>query len=93
MPNTEAQKRAKAKYYQKMKENQEFKEKIKARTKAYYDIHREEQNEKCKQYYEINKEKLSIEAKERREKKILNNVLSKLENINIEDLAKIARKL
>mmetsp|Transcript_84829 Transcript_84829/g.226361 ORF Transcript_84829/g.226361 Transcript_84829/m.226361 type:complete len:100 (+) Transcript_84829:705-1004(+) len=89
MPASEAVLRAKKKYYEKMKENPEYKEKNKARTKAYYDKHKEEQKEKCKAYYENNKEKLSIEAKEKREKKILNSVIQQLEKVNIEELAKI----
>ena len=79
MVQSEAQKRAKAKYYQKLKENPEYKEASAKRTKEYYTNNKEKHIESCKQYYAENK---------RKENKI-KSVVSKLENISVEDLAKI----
>ena len=56
MVQSEAQKRAKAKYYQKIKENPEYKEASAKRTKEYYENNKEKHIENCKQYYSENKE-------------------------------------
>ena len=65
MVQSEAQKRAKAKYYQKIKENPEYKEASAKRTKEYYENNKEKHMENCKQYYSENKEKLLQYSKDK----------------------------
>ena len=89
MVQSEAQKRAKAKYYQKLKENPEHKEASAKRTKEYYTNNKEKHIEACKQYYAENKEKLIEYSKNKRKENKIKSVISKLENISVEDLAKI----
>jgi hypothetical protein len=55
MVQTEAQKRAKAKYYAKLRENEEYKKNMAQRTRDYYQQNKEKHLETCKKYYEINK--------------------------------------
>ena len=89
MVQSEAQKRAKAKYYQKLKENPEYKEASAKRTKEYYTNNKEKHMESCKQYYAENREKLLQYSKDKRKENKIKAVVSKLENISVEDLAKI----
>ncbi len=89
MVQSEAQKRAKANYYQKLKENPEYKEASAKRTKEYYTNNKEKHIESCKQYYAENKEKLLQYSKDKRKENKIKAVVSKLENISVEDLAKI----
>ena len=89
MVQSEAQKRAKAKYYQKLKENPEYKEAAAKRTKEYYTNNKEKHMEACKLYYTENKEKLLQYSKDKRKENKIKSVVSKLENISVEDLAKI----
>ena len=63
---SEAQKRAKAKYYQKLKENPEYREASAKRTKEYYINNKEKHMEACKIYYTENKEKLLQYSKDKR---------------------------
>ena len=80
-------KRAKAKYYQKIKDDPNYKEKIARNSKRYYEENKEKQIEKTKKYYNENKEIISEKLKEKRNKNKLNDVLSKLDLINKEQLA------
>jgi len=48
MVQTEAQRRAKAKYYAKIKDNEEYKEKMKQNQKNYYELNKEKHSETCK---------------------------------------------
>ncbi len=89
MIQSEAQKRAKAKYYAKIKDNEEYKEKMKQNKKKYYEANKEKHLDKCKKYYEINRDKFSEEQKEKREQAKIKYVVSKLQEINVQDLAKI----
>ena len=89
MVQSEAQKRAKAKYYQKLKENPEYREASAKRTKEYYTNNKEKHMETCKLYYTENKEKLLQYSKDKRKENKIKSVVSKLENISVEDLAKI----
>ena len=89
MVQSEAQKRAKAKYYQKLNENPEYKEASAKRTKEYYTNNKEKHMESCKQYYAENREKLLQYSKDKRKENKIKAVVSKLENISVEDLAKI----
>ena len=96
MVQTEAQKRAKAKYYAKLRENEEYKKNMAQRTRDYYQQNKEKHLETCKKYYEINKSKLVQENKEKQQQTKLMYVISKLETMNKEVLAKIlidARKI
>ena len=81
-------KRAKAKYYQKIKDDPNYKEKIAQNSKRYYEEIKEKQIEE-KKYYNENKDIISEKLKEKRNKNKLNDVLSKLDLIDKEQLAKI----
>jgi hypothetical protein len=89
MVQSDALKRAKAKYYQKIKDDPNYKEKIANNSKRYYEQNKEKQIETCKQYYAENKEKLLQYSKDKRKENKMKAVVSKLENISMEDLAKI----
>jgi hypothetical protein len=89
MVQSDALKRAKAKYYQKIKDDPNYKEKIANNSKKYYEQNKEKQIETCKQYYAENKEKLLQYSKDKRKENKIKAVVSKLENICVEDLAKI----
>ena len=89
MVQSDALKRAKAKYYQKIKDDPNYKEKIANNSKRYYEQNKEKQIETCKQYYAENKEKLLQYSKDKRKENKMKAVVSKLENISVEDLAKI----
>ena len=89
MVQSDALKRAKAKYYQKIKDDPNYKEKIANNSKKYYEQNKEKQIETCKQYYAENKEKLLQYSKDKRKENKIKAVVSKLENISVEDLAKI----
>jgi hypothetical protein len=86
---SDALKRAKAKYYQKIKDDPNYKEKMANNSKRYYEQNKEKQIETCKQYYAENKEKLLQYSKDKRKENKMKAVVSKLENISVEDLAKI----
>jgi len=89
MVQSEAQKKAKAKYYAKLREDPQFMEKMAKRQKEYYEKNKEKHLETVKRYFEANKEQINEHNKQKRQEKKLNNVLSKLEAIPIQDLAKI----
>ena len=89
MVQTEAQRRAKAKYYAKLKESEEYKADMAQRSRDYYQKNKEKHNETVKKYYEANKEKINQYIKEKREGNKIKSVVSKLESIDIEVLAKI----
>ena len=89
MVQSEAQKKAKAKYYAKLKEDPQFLEKMAKRQKEYYEKNKEKHLETVKRYFEANKEQINEHNKQKRQEKKLNNVLSKLEAIPIQDLPKI----
>ena len=89
MVQSEAQKRAKAKYYQKIKNDPNYKEKMTMNSKKFYEENKEKQIEKSKKYYNENKEIISEKVKEKRNKDKLNDVLTKLELIDKEQLAKL----
>ena len=89
MVQSDALKRAKAKYYQKIKDDPNYKEKIANNSKRYYEQNKEKQIETCKQYYAENKEKVLQYSKDKRKENKIKAVVSKLENISVEDLAKI----
>ncbi len=88
---TEALKRAKAKYYQSIKEKPEFLERIAKNSKIYYDRHKDEPEFKeykikhVKAYQEKNKEFYTNQRHERR----LKEVVEKLEDLGFERIAEI----
>ena len=59
------------------------------RSRDYYQKNKEKHNETVKKYYEVNKEKINQYIKEKREGNKIKSVVSKLESIDIEVLAKI----
>jgi hypothetical protein len=89
MVQSEAQKKAKAKYYAKLKENPQFMEKMAKRQREYYEKNKEKHLETVKRYFEANKDQINEHNKQKRQEKKLYNVVSKLETMSIEDLAKI----
>ena len=86
---SDALKRAKAKYYQKIKDDPNYKEKMANNSKRYYEQNKEKQIEKSKKYYNENKNVISEKMRETRNKNKLNDVLTKLDLIDKEQLAKI----
>ena len=86
---SEAVKRAKAKYYNKKKLDPEFMEQNRSKAKQYYMNNSERHQNNVKEYYLEHKEHIVDQAKQRRDKKKLDTVKAKLENIDIEQLAKI----
>ena len=89
MVQSEAQKRAKAKYYAKLKEDPLYREDMARRQKEYYNKNKEKHLDTVKKYYQANKEKIYEHIKEKRGQDKINSVVSKLENMSMEDLAKI----
>ena len=88
-PQSEAVKRAKAKYYNKKKLDPEFMEQNRNKAKEYYTHNSERHQNKCKEYYLEHKQEIYDQAKLRRDKKKMDTVKAKLENIDIEQLARI----
>ena len=86
---SEAVKRAKAKYYSKKKLNPEFMEQNRSKAKQYYIHNSERHQNKCKEYYLEHKQDIFDQAKQKRDKKKIDTVRAKLENIDIEQLARI----
>lgn len=89
MVQSEAQKRAKAKYYAKLRESEEYKANMAERSRIYYQKNKEKHNETVKKYHEMNREKIYQQVKEKRNENKLKTVVSKLESIDKEVLAKI----
>ena len=91
MVQTEAQRRVKAKYYAKLRENEEYKANMAQRSRDYYQKpeNKEKHSETVKKYYTANKEKINQYIKEKREPNNIKSVVSKLESMDMEVLAKI----
>jgi hypothetical protein len=89
MVQSEAQKKAKAKYYAKLREDPQYREKMAMRQKQYYENNKEKHLESVKRYFEANKEQILEHNREKRQQKRINNVMLKLENLSMQDLAKI----
>ena len=89
MVQSEAQKRAKAKYYAKLREDPLYREKMAMRQKEYYEKNKEKHLESVKKYFEANKEQITEQKREKRQQEKLNNVVAKLEAMTVQDLAKI----
>ena len=88
-PQSEALKRAKAKYYNKKKLDPEFMEQNRNKAKQYYIHNTERHQNNVKEYYLEHKEYIVDQAKQRRDKKKLDTVKAKLELMDTEQLAKI----
>lgn len=92
---SEAVKKAKAKYYQKKKEDLEYMEKIRDKSKIYYNENKDkpEFKEYHKKYYQENKEEIMTRNQEYYKNYYYNKkfqeVKSKLEEIGFDQLAKI----
>ena len=86
---SDAVKRAKAKYYSKKKLDPEFMEQNRNKAKEYYIHNSERHQNKCKEYYLEHKQDIFDQAKQKRDKKKIVAVRAKLENIDIEQIAKI----
>ena len=85
MVQSEAQKRAKAKYYAKLKEDPLYREDMARRQKEYYNKNKEKHLDTVKKYYQANKEKIYEHIKEKRGQDKINSVVS----MSMEELAKI----
>ena len=88
-PQSDAVKRAKAKYYNKKKLDPEFMEQNRNKAKEYYTHNSERHQNKCKEYYLEHKQDIHDQAKLRRDKKKLDTVKAKLDLMNTEQLARI----
>ena len=86
---SESLKRAKAKYYSKKKLDPEFMEQNRSKSKQHYMQNSEHHKQKCREYYLEHKQDIYDQAKPRREKKKIDEVKAKLENIDMEELARI----
>ena len=86
---SEAVKRAKAKYYNKKKLDPEFMEQNRSKAKQYYINNSERHQNNVKEYYLEHKEYIVDQAKQRRDKKKLDTVKAKLELMDTEQLPKI----
>ncbi len=89
MVQSDAQKRAKAKYYAKLKGDPQYREEMARRHKEYHNKNKEKHLDTVKKHYQANKEKIYGHIKEKRGQDKINSVVSKLENMSMEELAKI----
>ena len=72
MAQSESLKRAKARYYQKKKEQDpEFMKKNAEKTKQYYEANMDKHHITCMKNYEANKDRINGQLKEKRDKKKL----------------------
>ena len=95
-PQSEALKQSKARYYQKKRLDPEYMEAQRTKAKMFYDANKEKCHAYSKKYLENNKEKVYEQMKVRRDNKKIDDVKTKLEQIDTETLAKIlieARKV
>ena len=86
---SESLKRAKAKYYSKKKLDPEFMEQNRSKATQYYIQNSEHHKQKCREYYLDHKQDIYDQAKQRRDKKKIDEVKAKLEQMDTEQLARI----
>ena len=88
---SEALKRAKAKYYQSIKEKPEFLERIAKNSKIYYERHKDEPEfkEYKKQHVKVYQEKNKEYYTNLRHEKRLKDIVDKLEELGLERIAEI----
>ena len=72
MVQTEAQKRAKAKYYAKLRENEEYKKNMAQRTRDYYQQNKEKHREHNKNYYQQKKREKLLQDIQEKENELVN---------------------
>ena len=89
MPQSESLKWAKARYYQKKKEDLAFLKLNRLKAKEYFEQHRDQHKETCKRYYEEHKDDINGRLKEKRDRKKIDDVKARLEQIDTEQLAKL----
>ena len=88
-PQSEALRQAKLRYYQKKREDPEYMEANRLKTKKYIQEHKEKHNMSCLKYYEEHKAEINGKLKEKRDRKKIDDVKFKLQQIDTEQLAKI----
>jgi hypothetical protein len=86
---SESLKRAKAKYYSKKKLDPEFMEQNRSKEKQHYIQNSEHHKQKCREYYLEHKQDIYDQAKQRRDKKKIDEVKAKLDQMDTEQLARI----
>jgi hypothetical protein len=86
---SESGKRAQAKYYSKKKLDPEFMEQNRSKAKQHYIQNSEHHKQKCREYYLEHKQDIYDQAKQRRDKKKIDEVKAKLEQMDTEQLARI----
>ena len=86
---SESLKRAKAKYYSKKKLDPEFMEQNRSKAKQHYIQNSEHHKQKCREYYLEHKQDIYDQAKQRRDKKKIDEVKAKLDQMDTEQLARI----
>jgi hypothetical protein len=97
-PKSQALKEAKKRYYQKIKNNQDYKDRVMKNSKNYYEKNKEEIKEsskiKYREYYQKNKEKVLINKNayhHRKKNELLEKSLEKLEICG--DLSQLVSKI
>jgi hypothetical protein len=88
-PQSESLKRAKVRYYSKKKLDPKFMEQNRNKAKENYTHNSERHQNKCKEYYLEHKQDIYDQEKLRKDKKKLDTVKEKLENIDIEQVTRI----
>ena len=88
-PQSEALRQAKLRYYQKKREDPEYMEMNRLKTKKYVEENKEKHNISCLKYYEAHKDDINGRLKEKRDRRKIDDVKAKLEQIDTEQLAKI----
>ena len=86
---SESLKRAKAKYYSKKKLDPEFMEQNRNKAKQHYIQNSEHHKQKCREYYLEHKQDIYDQVKQRRDKKKIDEVKAKLDQMDTEQLARI----
>jgi hypothetical protein len=72
-----------------MREDPQYREDMARRQKEYYNKNKEKHLDTVKKCYQANKDKIYEHIKEKRGQDKINSVVSKLENMSMEELAKI----
>lgn len=89
MTQSESLRLAKARYYQKKRQDPEYMATNRLKAQKYRENNEEKHKEACKNYYEKNKDEINGKLKVKRDRKKIDDVKAKLEEINTEQLAKI----
>jgi hypothetical protein len=89
MVQSEAQKRAKAKYYSKLREDPQYREEMAQRQQEYFDKNKEQHLETVKTCYQANKKRFMQISKRKEDKIKLILWFLSWKNMSTEELAKI----